>query len=292
MNRRLNRVYEKAPVLNFPDSAKLVFMSDCHRGVGNGNDNFEQNQNLCFSALQYYYENGFIYFELGDGEELWENRKLSQIIAAYGNIYWLMKKFYEDNRLFMIYGNHDDRKKNEKYVRRNYAYFYNECKNCREPLFPGIDIREAYRIRIMDFELFLLHGHQCDLLNDYLRIFTRLMVRYVWGPLEMIGLKPPAGPIESHRKAQKGEKRFLRFAEEKNISVICGHTHEARLTGNLYLNDGSMVHPRCITALELSGRDARLVKWAVTVNPCGILRIDRIVLAERKEFLTSLPDGQ
>ena len=156
LNRRLNRVYEKAPVLNFPDSAKLVFMSDCHRGVGNGNDNFEQNQNLCFSALQYYYENGFIYFELGDGEELWENRKLSQIIAAYGNIYWLMKKFYEDNRLFMIYGNHDDRKKNEKYVRRNYAYFYNECKNCREPLFPGIDIREAYRIHIMDFELFLL----------------------------------------------------------------------------------------------------------------------------------------
>lgn len=79
-----------------------------------------------------------------------------------------MKKFYEDNRLFMIYGNHDDRKKNEKYVRRNYAYFYNECKNCREPL-------------------------------------------------EMIGLKPPAGPIESHRKAQKGEKRFLGFAERKEF---------------------------------------------------------------------------
>ncbi|NBH83591.1 serine/threonine protein phosphatase [bacterium C-53] len=284
MSRRLDRVYEKAPVLTFPDYARLVFMSDCHRGVGNGNDNFEQNQNLCFAALQYYYANGFTYFELGDGEELWENRSLSKIVETYGNIYWFLREFYRRNRLYMIYGNHDYAKHKPKYVRKNYASFYNDCTNRWEELFPDLKICEAYRVRIMDTEIFLLHGHQCDLLNDYLHVFTKWMVRYVWGPLEMIGLKAPAGPTESHRKAEKGEKRFLRFAKDKNIYVLCGHTHEARLGEDLYLNDGSMVHPRCITAIEIVGREICLVKWEVTVNPCGYLMIHRTVLEEKREL--------
>lgn len=288
MNIRLEKVYEKARVLKFSDCARLVFMSDCHRGVGNGNDNFEQNQNLCFAALQYYYTNGFTYFELGDGEELWENRSLAKIIESYGNVYWLMREFYRKNRLYMIYGNHDYVKHRQKYVKKNYAYFYNECRNSREELFPGLEVREAYRVQTAGSELFLLHGHQCDLWNDYLHVFTKWMVRYVWGPLEMVGLKAPAGPTECHRKAEKGEKRFLKFAQEKNIYVICGHTHEARLGEDLYLNDGSMVHPRCITAIEIAGGEVCLVKWAVTVSPCGYLMINRIVLEEKRKLKTGM----
>ena len=51
-------------------------MSDCHRGQGTEGDNFLKNQNLFLGALEYYNHRGFIYIELGDGDELCENRKI------------------------------------------------------------------------------------------------------------------------------------------------------------------------------------------------------------------------
>ena len=55
----------------------------------------------------YYYEQGYIYIELGDGDELWECRDLTQIIDIHSNVFWLMSKFYYEHRFFMLYGNHD-----------------------------------------------------------------------------------------------------------------------------------------------------------------------------------------
>ena len=72
-------------------------MSDCHRGNGSWGDNFLNNQNLFFAALYYYYENGYSYIELGDGEELWENRQITDIINAHSDAYWLMSMFYKSN---------------------------------------------------------------------------------------------------------------------------------------------------------------------------------------------------
>lgn len=43
---RLDEVYERAPRLKIGRSAKIVCMSDCHRGVGNRGDNFLLNRNL------------------------------------------------------------------------------------------------------------------------------------------------------------------------------------------------------------------------------------------------------
>lgn len=75
---RIRHAFENAPV--FPMNARMryVLFSDCHRGDGSSNDNFLKNQNLYFTALRHYYDRGYIYIELGDGDELWENRKMSQ----------------------------------------------------------------------------------------------------------------------------------------------------------------------------------------------------------------------
>lgn len=78
---RLNQSFEGALRLPLNYYTKYVLISDCHRGVGNSNDNFLKNQNLYFAALQHYYKMGFIYIELGDGDELWENRSMKQIIG-------------------------------------------------------------------------------------------------------------------------------------------------------------------------------------------------------------------
>ena len=74
--KRLDQAFENAPILELSESSKLILISDCHRGRGTSNDNFLKNQNLYFAALRYYYREGFTYIELGDGDELWENRSL------------------------------------------------------------------------------------------------------------------------------------------------------------------------------------------------------------------------
>ena len=74
-------------------------------------DNFLKNQHLYFAALNYYYQHSFCYIELRDGDELWENRSFSAIQNIHSNVFWLLSLFYEEHRLFMLFGNHDIAKK-------------------------------------------------------------------------------------------------------------------------------------------------------------------------------------
>ena len=100
--KRIDKVFETAKEIEFDDNSKFIFMSDCHRGNGNGADNFAKNQNLFFHALTKYFDEGYTYIELGDGDELWENKDICEIIATYSNIFWLFSEFYKQNRLYFI----------------------------------------------------------------------------------------------------------------------------------------------------------------------------------------------
>lgn len=62
-------------------------MSDCHRGIGTSSDNFLKNQHLFFAALKYYYKRGYTYIELGDGDELWENRSMKNIVEVHDEVF-------------------------------------------------------------------------------------------------------------------------------------------------------------------------------------------------------------
>ena len=70
-------------------------------------DNFLKNQHLYAAALRYYYENDFTYIELGDGDELWENRSFTAIKEAHATTFQMLARFYADQRLYLLYGNHD-----------------------------------------------------------------------------------------------------------------------------------------------------------------------------------------
>ena len=52
----LDRAFENAPILPITPNTKYVFFSDCHRGIGNNNDNFLKNEDSYLAALQYYYQ--------------------------------------------------------------------------------------------------------------------------------------------------------------------------------------------------------------------------------------------
>lgn len=278
--KRLDDVYKHAPVIEFDDNSKFVIMSDCHRGIANWGDNFAPNQHLFSAALNDYCRNGYSYIELGDGDELWENRSIEQIMRAHEDVFWLMSELYQKNRFLMIYGNHDKCKDKSVFV-----------QNYLKGQFPGFQIPEGVRLKYKcnGSEFFLTHGHQGDLLNDTFWWMGRFLVRYVWRPLEMFGVHDPTDAGKSYEKANRVERKLEKWVEKRDISLITGHTHRSRLPKQFpgYFNSGSCVHPRCITALEIADGEVLLVKWAVYVTKDNTLKVAREVLAGPVKFAKS-----
>ncbi len=283
MSTRLEKVYRKAQRVSIDKNSRIVCMSDCHRGVGNRGDNFLPNENLFYAALQYYYSRHFWYIELGDGDELWENRDLGQIVEIHSEVFGLLSQFYQSGRFSMLYGNHDCQKKRQK---NGNAYChksgYSSMESLDEP-FQGLCVQEGLILEMcpMGQELFLVHGHQGDLLNDTLWPLARFLVRYVWKPLELIGVSDPTSAARNYKKCKKTEKRLEEFSEKKQIMVMAGHTHRPVLSKpgeGRYFNDGSCVHPQCITAIEIENGAVTLVKWSVDVDCNRRLSVQRRVL--------------
>ena len=281
--RRLDKAYENAPCIPIHSRSRIVFMSDCHRGVGNWGDNFQPNQNLFFAALQYYYRRKFTYIELGDGDELWENRRLKEIIQTHSNQFWLMSEFYREKHFYMIYGNHDRKKESERFFGKVCNAYYCETEGKEKELFPGMKVQEAIRLKdnCNGQEIFLVHGHQGDLWNDVLWKISRFLVRYVWRRLELAGCNDPTSTAKNYSKREKTEKRLASWAQEHHRILIAGHTHRPvfpKPGEGCYFNDGSCVHPRCITAIELENGALSLVKWSMEVREDNVVYIGRRVL--------------
>lgn len=283
VKRRLREAYKNAKVLPYDGNSKIIIMSDCHRGQGNSGDNFLQNQTVFFGALEYYYQNGFTYIELGDGDELWENRKLEPIIDVHSDAFWMLSNFYKNNRFYMVYGNHDIVKRRKTFMNTNCNNFYCECSQSEISLFPNIDIPESIILEnINNHErIFLVHGHQGSLLNDKLWPLARFLVRYVWSPLELIGFFDPTGAGRPRKMREKIETKLASFADEEKQILIAGHTHRPVFPSpgeSLYFNDGSCVHPRCITGIEIENNEITLIKWAVRTKEDRSLYVGREIL--------------
>ncbi len=280
---RLSRVLAGSTVIPFDESSRIIIMSDNHRGNGSWGDNFSNNQNLFFAALYYYYENGYSYIELGDGDELWENRRIEDIISAHSDVYWLMSLFYKDNRLVMMYGNHDIIKRDPRYTQTKCHSFYCDSLNSQMALFPGIKMIEGLILQYRNPEnrIFLTHGHQGDYLNDPLWKLSRFLVRYLWKPLELIGIKDPTSAAKNNEKKNTVEKRLIEWSKVNNQILICGHTHRPvfpKPSETLYFNDGSCIHPRCVTGIEIQHGTISLVKWAIMTKPDRTLYVGREIL--------------
>lgn len=282
IQKRLKGVWKEAECLTLCKNSRLVLMSDCHRGCGNWGDNFQANQHLFFAALSYYRDRGFCYIELGDGDELWENRHYKDIITTHSHAFWLMAELYRQNRFYMLYGNHDRKKENRRFLKEQCHCYYCESECRVRELFPDILAREGLVLKTSDgHEILLLHGHQGDLLNDTFWRLTRFLVRYFWRRMELAGFRDPTSAARNYRKKKKIEKRLADFATEEGVLLITGHTHRPvfpKPGEGMYFNDGSCVHPRCITALEIERERIALVKWQVAIREGGSLYVEREVL--------------
>lgn len=282
-HKRLNKSFKNAPVLPMGSGYSYVLFSDCHRGNGTHNDNFLRNEHLYLAALRHYYERGFTYIELGDGDELWENRSIEPIKEIHNDVFALLSRFYKENRLYMIYGNHDMIKKYPYFSKKKCSTYFCTTHQCTEPLFPGITFYSGIVLRDESAgkSLYLTHGHQASLMNSTLWPVNCFLVRYVWKPLEQVGILDPTSAAKNYTTKQRSETRLLSWAKQYSRTLITGHTHRPmmRTEESPYANTGSCVHPCCVTCIEIIGNTMALVKWYMSARQSGSLYVEREDLA-------------
>lgn len=282
--KRLDRAYKNAKILDFDNSSKFILFSDCHRGDNSFADDFANNRNIYFHALKHYFLEGFQYIEIGDGDELWENLSFESILFAHKNVYLLMKQFYDLNKLHMIWGNHDMVYRDPKYVARHLTTYFDPKTGKDEELFRGIEYHEAIILKHCETnqEIFLTHGHQADWWNYLFWRWSRFMVRVLWKPLNVMGIADPTSPAKNYKELIKVERRTKKWiSENNNLLTIIGHTHRPRFPepGDIaFFNDGSCVHPRSITGIEIDKGNISLIKWQIATKEDGTLQIVRVLL--------------
>jgi len=289
-SERLSEVFEAAPVIEFDDRDRFIIFSDCHRGDASWKDDYAHNRNLHLHALTYYLEKGFTYIELGDGDELFENKHFEDIRYAHSSVFRKMKEFYDEGRLLMVHGNHDIERRDPEVVAEQLFRFYNAYEDRYEDLFPNIQVHEGLILqhKLSRQRLFLTHGHQGDWFNDRLWRIAILFVRNIWAPLQFLGWRDPTMPPEPFKKSGEIESRISRWIEDNQQMVICGHTHRSRFPkpdATPYFNSGCCVHPRSITGIEIKKGTIALVKWEMVARidlatGDGILSISREQLAD------------
>lgn len=280
MKSKLSRVYQKARKITIDKQSKIVIMSDCHRGIGNKNDNFLENKYIYEKALQYYEKGLFTYIELGDGDEMWEVKDYQKIIQEYADVFKILKRFYVNNRFIMLYGNHDICKRSNKLLKDIFSKMYDEKTEKEEPLFEHFIVREALILDYLGREIFLVHGHQVDFLNGFLWRFSRFSVRHIWRILEYLGLKDPTGTIQNYPITKRVEKKLDRWSKRNSKILVAGHTHRPiypKVGDGLYFNDGACVHPDGITCLEIENGKLTLVKWFYQIKDNKLSVVRKII---------------
>lgn len=281
---RLTRAYENAKIVPFDDSSKFILFSDCHRGDNSFADDFANNRNIYFHALKHYYNEGFDYCEIGDGDELWENINFESIFEAHKDVFGLIRLFHLNNRLHMLWGNHDMVYKDPEYVKKNLSSYFEPIDGTDKELFEGINYHEGVILKHSEThqEIFLTHGHQADWWNYTFWRWSRFLVRVLWKPLQVWGIADPTSPAKNYKELIKIERRIKKWILQNNLLItIVGHTHRPRFPepGDIpFFNDGSCVHPRSITGIEIENGKISLIKWQISTTEDGTLRVVRVLL--------------
>jgi UDP-2,3-diacylglucosamine pyrophosphatase LpxH len=250
-HRRLSEVFEAAQSVPFDDSSRIVFFSDCHRGNNGRLDEFAKNADLFLHALTHYYQKGFTYIEVGDGDDIWKYRRFSDIWRAHRPVFDLLHAFDRQGRLHLIIGNHDISGGRHGQVEKDGIVAHE-----------GLILRHART----DQRIFVVHGHQADFKSDQLYAVGRFLVRYVWRLLQLLGFKNGTGGEGATLKQKKIDQRITEWVQTHRHIVICGHTHRPMYPAQgtpPYFNTGSCVIPGTITGLEVQNGEITPIRWSV-----------------------------
>ena len=280
---RLSSAYKHGKVEYFDKNSKYIFFSDIHRGDDSASDEFARNQLVLLYALNYYYNRGYTYVEVGDGDELWEHGEFRHIRLAHSDIFEAMKKFYLDKRLIMLYGNHNIFLRSKRYVKKNFYHYYDEYTQDIHNLFKGIRPYESLVLKqkYSKQKILVVHGHQGDLMNDQLWPINMFFVRYFWRFMHLVGFQNPSSPARNHFKRHRVERNYKKWIKKHKIMLICGHTHRPKfpkLRELPYFNTGCCIHTRGFNGIEIVNNKIMMVDWSVQTSDNGKLQVVRSVM--------------
>lgn len=257
-DRRLNAVLRRAQEIPFDDDTRMVFFADSHRGDKSRVDAFAPNEPLFLNVLSYYFKEGFNYFEVGDGDELWKHRRFQDVRRAYSRVYNFLHRFHRQERLHLLLGNHDIQGLQRHRVIKD-----------------GLIAEEGFVLkhRQTGQRILVVHGHQADFKSDALHLLSRPAIRHVWKRIQQLGL----GLNERH-KHEDIEERLMTWAHTRRQFIICGHTHrekDARYGESPYFNTGSCLTPGLLTGLEIQQGEILPIRWTLQNGPDGERSIRR-----------------
>jgi UDP-2,3-diacylglucosamine pyrophosphatase LpxH len=202
------------------DTARLVVFSDLHKGDRDAADDFRRSERAYLAALGFYLEEGHRLFTLGDVEELWKYSP-DEVIKAYPQSLELEGEFHKQGRYERFWGNHDDLWGHADAVAKRLGRFY-----------PELQVREALKLRVTSAGedlglIFLVHGHQGTLESERFAWFSKLVVRYLWRPLQRKVGATATTPASDWELRQRHEAAMFAWTKSHPARpvVIAGHTH-------------------------------------------------------------------
>jgi UDP-2,3-diacylglucosamine pyrophosphatase LpxH len=288
--QRLAHSLASAVPVSFDDTSRIVFFSDLHRGDGGTGDKFLRNRDLFLATLGHYFDDGYTYIEVGDGDELWVNGNFEDIQRAHRPVFDQLQAFNRDARLYLLVGNHD-----------TFNNFQHQQEKDGIPTYQSLLLRHA----TCDRQILVLHGHQADLTSSRYYALTRLFCRSIWKRLQAHpDVKNYEDAIQdSNRLAEmqrrrypftgqgkRIEQRLIEWVADTEQAIICGHTHQPAFPGRIsppYFNSGSCISPGSITGLELKNGELSLVRWFFDRDR----HLQRLLLA-RPRLIEQLPVAQ
>jgi hypothetical protein len=202
-------------------SARYILFSDHHRGAKNGADDFRACEAIYCAALNYYFEMGYTLCNLGDSEELWEERP-SRVMVSNDASFSAERTFHEQGRYFRLFGNHDDEWEHHDRVEALLQSKYGD-----KPL----AVRESMLLRVMDGknllgEILLLHGHQGTQNEGAKNWLPKMALRYLWRPFQQLtrlSCNTPATDWEI--RDDRDELIYEWVSQKPGLILIAGHTH-------------------------------------------------------------------
>lgn len=247
------------------DELKLIVFSDLHRGKRDGADDFLPCEKTYQNALQYYLSRGYNLMLLGDVDELWENQP-QEVLKSYNNVLLLEREFYLRNRLFRIWGNHDDLWS----IDESFKFHFKK-------MFPEFKVFESIALTVNKHEesignILFLHGHQGTLMSSRFAGFSKFFVQIFWRPIQRLFKIKLNTAAKDQGLRYKTDKAMDFWASIRSRQlIVCGHTHQY-IFGSTIFDDGDdkpcYFNTGCcsygngnISGLEISNGKIRIVEW-------------------------------
>ncbi|MBS1566094.1 MAG: metallophosphoesterase [Bacteroidetes bacterium] len=201
------------------DKGRIIILSDQHKGTRDEADDFRLAEQNYLQALHYYDERNFIFVNLGDCEELWENTP-DNVMKTNKAVLEKEAAFLEQKRYYRIFGNHD---LEWKYPLQQTLYLDKVFGKALQ-VYEGLVLQMQYNNKT--WQVFLTHGHQGDQRSDG-NAFSKWVVAAIWTPIQRYlevstnSLSDSFGLVDTHNIIMHEWS-----ATRPQMLLVAGHTHK------------------------------------------------------------------